>query len=304
MVKNKTAAAYIGMIMYAIIVGFSFIFVKTANAQASAAQVLTFRFALGILPHLCLLLCGKEKISLRAFGKPSLLLATLTYIGFLGFQALGLLYTTSIISGILFAMTPVFARLIAGVVLKEKTSWKQNLFMLLSVGSVIAMFVIGSADKLHGIDLRGFLLLVLSTFCCSVSNVFMRYVKKEHAPLQVSFYCCFAGLVVCGTLLTVLNTVNGTWSATLLPWTNSEFLSAILYLGILCTFVTTNLLSYSLHYLPAVNATIWGNVSTAISVVAGAILLQEPLLPYQIICTLLIIVGVLGISFSGTRQNQ
>lgn len=304
MVKNKTFAAYVGMILYALFVGFSFLFVKTANGLGTATQVMTFRFTAAFLPHILLLILGKEKIRLSSLKKPSLLLASLTYVGFLGFQAYGLLYTTSIVSGILFAMTPIFARLIAGVLLKEKTTWLQNIFMLLSVCSVIAMFIIGSADELGGIDLRGFFLLLASTLCCSVSNVLMRYVKKDHSPMEISFFCCFTGSVLFWVISIFVNPLGGSWATALSPLSDGKFLWAILYLGICCTFITGNLISYSLRYLPAVNATIWGNVSTAISVVAGALVLREALLPYQIVCTLLIITGVLGISFAGGKRSS
>jgi len=193
---------------------------------------------------------------------------------------------------------------IAGVVLKEKTTWLQNVFMAVSVCSVIALFVIGSADAFHGLDIRGLILLMLSTLSCAASNVLMRYVKKEHPPLEVSFYCCFMGTAIFWGITLIVNAVTGNWQTTFAPLSSGKFVWAILYLGICCTFITSNLISYSLRHLPAVNATIWGNVSTAISVVAGALLLREPLMPYQVICTVLIITGVMGISFSGKQQNK
>lgn len=302
--KNKTLTAYLGMILYALFVGFSFSFVKTANGMGTATQVMTFRFSAAFLPHLLLLILGKEKISLRTLKNPALLFSALTYVGFLGFQAYGLLYTTSIVSGILFAMTPIFARLIAGVLLKEKTTWLQNAFMLLSVCSVIVLFVIGSTGALQGIDLRGLLLLLASTLCCSVSNVLTRYIKNDYSPLQINCYSCFVGAALFWIISLFANSIGGTWDSAFLPLSNGKFLVAILYLGICCTFITGSLISNSLRYLPAVNTTIWGNVSTAISVVAGALVLKEDLQIYQIVCTVLIITGVLGISFAGSKPAK
>ena len=62
--------------------------------------------------------------------------------------------------------------------------------------------------------------------------------------------------------------------------------------------MTGALITYALRTLPAMSATIFGNFSTALSVVAGALILREPLYPYQLVCTLLIVIGVLGISLS------
>ena len=295
--KNKTLSAYIGIFFYAAFVGFSFLFVKNSAGIAAPLQTMTFRFIAGLLPSLILLLTGKLKILLKGKPKWSLLLMAVTYVWFLGFQAFGLVYTTSIVSGILFAIVPIFARLIAGFVLKEKTTWLQNIFMLCSVGSVIALFAIGSLDELGAIDRRGFILLLCSSLSCATSNVLMRYVKKSYSPKEISYFNCIAGVAIFGVWSIISCTVNGTWGSYFAPLADKTYLLGILYLGICCTFITGNLISYSLRYLPAVNTTIWGNFSTAISVVAGALILREPLAPYQLVCTVLIVVGVLGISF-------
>lgn len=297
MKKKSTFVAYLCIIAYALAVGLSFLFVKKSTGIATPLQTMTFRFCTGFIPYLILLAIGKLRISLKGVKKGPIFVMALTYASFLGFQAFGLVYTTSIVSGILFAMVPIFARIVGGIVLKEKTTWLQNIFMCLSVGSVVALFLIGSKDALTNIHPWGFVLLILCSLSCAVSNVYMRRVRMDFTPLQVGFMSCFAGVVLYVSSSLVVNTVQGSWDTFFLPLTNPDFLGPILYLGIMCTFFSGLMLSYSLSRLPAVNATIWGNVSTAISVVAGAIFLHEPLFPYQIVCTLLIICGVLGISF-------
>jgi multidrug transporter EmrE-like cation transporter len=77
-----------------------------------------------------------------------------------------------------------------------------------------------------------------------------------------------------------------------------------LYIGIACTFLTGSLISYALRHLPAMTATIWGNLATVTSIIAGAVLLKEPLYTYQIVCTVLIITGVAGISYFTKPQNE
>lgn len=302
--KNKKASAYIGMVIYAVLVGFTFIFVKNSTDVASPLETMTFRFAAAMLPFIVLLIAGKLKVSIKGKSKIAILFEALTYVGFLGFQAFGLRYTTSIVSGILFAMVPVFARIAGGIILREKTTALQNVCMCMSVAAVIAMFVIGSIDTLAAIDWRGFVLLAVSSICCAVSNVLMRHVKREYKPLEISFISCLLGFIIFALMSIVTNTVNGTWSTFFEPLKNTGFLVGVLYLGIFCTFVTGVLVSRSLRHLPAVNATIWGNVSAAISVVAGALVLGEPLHVYQIICTVVIIAGVLGISFLGSKKRD
>ena len=56
--------------------------------------------------------------------------------------------------------------------------------------------------------------------------------------------------------------------------------------------------------MEAAKGTIFGNVSTAISIVAGVVVLGEDLMWYHIVCTALIIAGVVGMSLSGRKKEE
>jgi drug/metabolite transporter (DMT)-like permease len=55
--------------------------------------------------------------------------------------------------------------------------------------------------------------------------------------------------------------------------------------------------------MPPINATIFGNLSTAISIVAGVVFLNESLKYYHIICSILIIIGVIGVSMPKRKKR-
>ncbi len=80
---------------------------------------------------------------------------------------------------------------------------------------------------------------------------------------------------------------------------NLQFILSITYLGSACVVLSVFLMSYMLRHLEALKASLFGNLSTAISIVAGVLLLSEPLLSYHIICTILIVIGVIGVSAAG-----
>ena len=96
--------------------------------------------------------------------------------------------------------------------------------------------------------------------------------------------------------------INSNISNYFLLMKNPGFLIASAYLGIFCTMVTAFLISYMLANMEAVKATIFGNLSTAIALIAGMLILKEPLEFYHIICTALIILGVVGVSISGKKK--
>jgi len=301
--KNKVA--YLGMFVYALLVGFSFLASKNSVGLATPLQTMTFRFTVAFIVMGLAVALKIIKVDYKGGNKLHLLATSATYVAFLGFQAFALEYTTSIVSGILFAIVPILSRIFAGIILKEKSTALQNVFMCLSVFSVIALFLIGSLDSLKALDARGVVLLILSSTSCAVSNVMMRYVKQSYSPGTISLTSFALGCAFFWLFSIVQNTACGTWDTFFEPLKNTSFLISVIYLGIGCTVISGVLMSWSLRWLPAVNATIWGNMSTAISVVAGALVLHEKLYAYQIICTVLIIIGVVGISvFTQKKQKE
>jgi drug/metabolite transporter (DMT)-like permease len=63
-------------------------------------------------------------------------------------------------------------------------------------------------------------------------------------------------------------------------------------------------MAYLQSKIQSAKAAVFGNVSTAISIVAGAVILGEPLYAYHIICSVFIVTGALGINFSGRRGGK
>lgn len=294
------STAYVSAFFYAVISGFSFMNTKISLTFASLTQTLFLRFSAALI--FVLLLAAFKIIKLRFRGKPKryLLIASGSYVLLIFFQSFGLVYSTSVVCGILFAVVPVFSRIIGGFVLKEKSTGVQNAFAALSISSLITMLAIGSFDSLRSIHPFGFILLLTAGILCAVSNVYMRFVRAHYSPVEISFVSIVIGFLA---MLPLAAFTEG-FKNYLVPLQNSRFLFAILYIGIACTFLTGSLISYALRHLPAMTATIWGNLTTVTSIIAGAVLLKEPLYTYQIVCTLLIITGVAGISYFTKSQNE
>lgn len=304
MERKRKGKVYFAAAMFSSIVGFSFIGVKTALLSASALETLAYRFNFAFLAVCLLVVFGWAKIQLKGKKKKKLFLTAGFYIAFMFFQAIGLMFSTSIESGIIFATIPILAKLIAGVVLKESSTWKQNVFVCLSVAAVIAMFV-QSATNLS-VNLAGLFILLISSLCMAISNVLMRYVRAEFKPVEISFFIAAGGWL----LFNVMAVIGGWRAGTLSHYgqllTDMPFLISTAYLGVLSTLLSALLMSYMLANMEAIKATIFGNLSTAISIVAGVVILGESLEWYHLVCTLLIIVGVIGVSMpaaGGGRKN-
>ena len=286
---NKLKEAYAAAILFSVLVGFSFLGIKTCIIHANTLEILVWRYNWAALCMALLLIFQIFKLELKGKPKRNLFLTAGFYIGFIILQTIGLIFSTSVESAIIFAMIPIMSKIIAGIFLGEKSTWFQNIFIGLSVAALIIMIIAGATDVTA--NPVGIVILVISSLSMAISNVFMRYVRTEYKPVEITASICFIGAFIFNLATFILGDVGNYFE----PLKCMEFILATAYLGIPCTVVSALLVAFMLRHMPAVNATMFGNLSTAISIVAGVVVLGEPLLTYHIVCTLLIIMGVVGV---------
>ena len=90
-------------------------------------------------------------------------------------------------------------------------------------------------------------------------------------------------------------TVKGDPAEYLGPLSSPGYIVSLLYLGVFCSVICFFLSCYSLSTLSVARATVFANLTTTVSVLAGAIILHEPLSHIGILCCVLILVGIYGV---------
>jgi len=295
--------AYFFALLHTLITGLSFLFTKTALKFAGPIDVLAFRFTASIIAMIVPIML--KRIHINFAGKNLFQvcsLALLYPIAFFLFQTLGLVYATSSEGGILQAVTPIFTMILAAVFLKEKTTSYQKFSILLSVAGVVYIFVMKGA----GLDLTevlGITLLLLSSIASAGYHVLTRITVRQFSITEVSFVMTLLGFVFFNLAAIISHTINGSVNQFFTPVQNSEFVISILYLGILSSLVTSLLNNYILKKIEAAKVSVFGNLRTVITIIAGVYLLKEQLFFYHIIGSLMIILGVLGTNYVGSRQQ-
>lgn len=292
---------YGAAVLFSLIVGFSFLAIKNSMVVATPLEILTHRYNFAAIAAFIPLALGHRDVNFENKSREKLFLTTGFYLGFMSFQALGLVFATSIESGIIFAVVPIFAKIIAYFYLGEKGTLVQNAFVILSISAVIAMFVFGAQD-FQGVSMIGLILLIISSVLMAFSNVFMRGVRGEYNPATIAFSIAVGGCLLFNMISLASGVVTEGPLQYFAPLRHWEFVVATAFLGALSTTFSSRLIAYMLAHMEAVKATIFGNLSTAISIIAGVIFLKEPLHLYHIVCTTLIIIGVIGTSLSGAPR--
>lgn len=295
--------AYIAAVLYAAIIGLSFLFVKMTVTVAHPIDVLAHRFALSLIVVSIPVILGwiKIRLSLRDLWR-IIPLGLLSPVLFFAFQAFGLVSSNSSEAGIIQAMAPVFTLVLASVFLKERTSTMQKLFLLLSVVGVVFIFIMQGSGMSIG-NLKGIALLLLSTVCFAGYGVLARPLTQRYKPLELTWVTLMVGCIVFNAASLIRHASSGSMMDYIKPLGDTSYLGALAYLAILSTMISTLLASYALTHLEASQMSVFSNLSTLISIVGGAWILHEPVGYYHYIGALLIIAGVLGTNMSGRKQR-
>lgn len=294
--------AYIAAISYAFIIGLSFMFVKVTLTVASPIDTLAHRFTFAFIGIVILMVFLKNKLTIKKYDLLKILpLAILYPIVFFTFQVLGLARISSSEAGIIQATIPIFTLALAGLLLKEKATRGQLVFISLSVLGVIYMLIMNGANATTG-NVIGSGFILLSALAASLYNVFARRLTKQYSLLTLTYVMTLCGFVIFNGMALGNHLVNGTINEFFQPLTHVDFVIAILYLGLLSSLGTSYLSNYALSKLEASQMSVFSNFATLITILAGVLVLQEVFHLYHFIGGILIIIGVIGTNYFGHRK--
>lgn len=295
--KNNNRFVYIAAISYALITGLSFLFTKIALSVSNPLDILAFRFTAAFMAVVLLLLFrvislnyDMEKI------KRILPLALLYPLMFFTFQTFGLQYASSSEAGILLASAPVFTLILARIFLGEKPSILQTLSVIVSVIGVIYI-TLTKGTSFDFRNIKGIIFLILSALSFSGYSVMARILTKDFNSMELSFMMSIISFICFNTLAIGNHLIAGTLNTFLTPLKNIKFIIAIIYLGVLSSLITSLLTNYILSKIEASKMSVFSNLGTVISIIAGVVFLNEKIYYYHIIGSILIIGGVIGTNF-------
>ena len=289
--------AYIAAVLYAIIIGFSFLFSKLTLALASPLDTLAHRFTVSFIFASIPVLLGWIKLDINKKDILRILPLSLFYpTMFFGFQIFGLVYISSSEAGIIQAAIPIFTMILSIIFLKERPSILQKISMLLSVAGVVYIFFMKGINLKSNIFI-GIMLILLSALSSAGNNVLARKMTGKYTPICLTYIITAIGFVFFNIMAIIDHALKGTLNVYFKPFTNPLFVGSIVYLGILSSLITSLLVNYALSKIEASKMSVFSNLSTLITMLAGVIFLGETLQYFHIIGAMMIILGIIGTNF-------
>ncbi|MGH0827136.1 EamA family transporter [Bacillus wiedmannii] len=296
-----TTKAYLSALLYSFIIGFSFMFVKLALTVTSPLDTLAHRFTVAFVAASIPIVFGFVKLNMSFKNILALLPLAIFYPAlFFAFQAFGLVYTSSSEAGIIQAAIPIFTMMLASYFLKEYTNTWQKISVLISVIGVIYIFIMNGIGT-HETSFIGIILILLSALSSAFYNVLARKMTKKFKLMDLTYTMTVIGFISFNSIAIASHINKGTIMVYFKPFTNGTFLISILYLGLLSSLLTALLLNYSLSYIEAAKISVFSNLSTLITIIAGVIFLHEQISYFHIIGTIMIILGIIGTNFWGEK---
>jgi drug/metabolite transporter (DMT)-like permease len=201
------------------------------------------------------------------------------------------------------ALIPVVVTIMAVVFLNEKPSRVQGAYVAVSVIGVV--FIIALSGDLSGTgSLLGITALVGAVITGAAYSILSRKLSRHFSPVEITFVMMWVGAIVFNAIAVVTSISQGTMSTYFAGFTSFGAVSAILYLGILSSICAFFMLNYTLSKLTASSSTVFSNLTTVVSIVAGVFVRHEPFHWYQLIGAAMIILGVWGTNYYGIKNTQ
>lgn len=272
--------------------GFSFLASRTALGEAHMFLLLSHRFLLAFLVLNLLLPTRLVRLALR--GKrllPLLLLGLAEPVVYFCGEQYGILHSNTIFSGVMIAMIPIVSMLAAAPILKERPTRGQLLFSLLSVGGVVG---VGLMSKSSGsLEWGGVAGLVVAVLAATAYTLLGRGISGEFTPFERTYVMIATGAGVF-TLFAAVH-CKGDLAAYLRPLGARPYLLSILFLALCCSVGSYFLSCYAITYMTVARETVFSNLTTAVSVFAGALFLREPFSPLGAMFCAMILLGIYGV---------
>ena len=203
---SRNALALAAVTMGNVIWGFTFLFTRVALRTTDPAVMLSLRFVVAFLLLNVLLLTGHEKVSFRGKNPKGILALTVTEIAYFYFESYGVLYTNATFSGMVLAVSPIVAIVLAMVFLKEYPTRRQALFCVLPVVGV--MLIVSAGKTLGVITPIGALFLLCSCLTSGAYKTANRKAAEEFSPFERT-YVMIGGCALVFTAAALFTTRGG-----------------------------------------------------------------------------------------------
>ncbi|MBN2899471.1 MAG: DMT family transporter [Clostridia bacterium] len=302
MIKTTELDPIMGGVLYSSLFGFSFMFVKIGlDGVGDAFHLLALRFLIAFVFIEGLRQLNVVKINLKDKNiVPLLFLSLLQPLIYFTFEAIGIAMTSSSQAGIMIAFLPIMTIILAKWILNEETSQRQMMFILLSL---VGVLIVNVNNFSLGINLQGMLALFIAVLSAALFSVYSRKYSRDFLPTEITYIMMMSGAIVFNGIELYRRIGTHSLNGYFTPLADINTLVAICFLAIFASVLVFITLNYVLSKVEASKISVFSNFTTFIAICAGVLIMKEPFTMNHAIGSMLIIIGVWGVSSKVAATN-
>ena len=309
-----TFVSYIFAFLKYTIYGLSVFFTGALTQSTDVLDILALRFLFSFVVLFALKQTGVIKVNVkikemflvteRKSVMKNLLLASLFEpVLYMFFETLGISGTSRVTAAVILSLIPVASCIAETLILKEKTTLMQKMFLFVGVAGVIYIAV--NTDTTSGNDtLQGILFMVLAVVVGALFMVFSRKSSGHFNAFEITYTSCFAGMFVFNIVNIVRHLVKGDILHYFDPFFSVENLMGFVFLAVVSTIVATSMNNFALGRIQASTMSAFGGVSTFVTVVAGVLFANGKLFYFHYIGFALILIRMFGVSYISIKKGK
>ncbi|MGB9678939.1 MAG: DMT family transporter [Thermoanaerobacteraceae bacterium] len=300
MKDTKSLYPYLAGIGMASIFGFSFLFTSMGLDIVPPMELIAYRFLIAATLITLLWLFGLIKLNYKGKNMwPLFFLSLSEPVIYFIFETYGVKYTSSSLSGLMISLIPVAVTILAVIFLNERPSLYQLLFIILSVMGVVFIILMTGIDS-KNISIIGFIYLLGAVLSAAIYTILARRYSLDFSPIEITFVMMWFAAIVFN-FVNIMNRVYYGYNflGYFIDLLDIKVLIPVIYLGVLSSVVAYFLNNFALSRLPASQASVFTNLTTVISVIAGVTIRHEAFYWYHILGAIMILIGVWGTNYYG-----
>lgn len=268
--------------------GYSFISTKTVLTQIPPISIAFFRqiIATFVLFPLALHTRCMPKLALH-----DLILAA--GAGFFGivmyfvFENSGLQYTTASNASMIVSALPIFTLISEAIFFRLSVNWKMIFCLAISIIGVSLVVTVGGRFDFASTRLFGNMLVLCAMICWVIYNIINRKLDKKYPSITITAYQSVSSVFL---YVPFVLSERTSWND--LGVLSAQTLENLFFLGIFCSALAYFFYVYAAKRLGITISSTFLNLVPVITTIFGYIVLQERLIPMQILGIGLIIASI------------
>lgn len=219
------------------------------------------------------------------------------------FEMLGISMTTGVTTAVLPSLLPIISVISESLILKERTTLLQKIFLVLGVIGVGYIAICTETDDGSN-SVLGIIFILGAVLCGSLFMVFSRSSSSHFKSFEIVYFSFMFGAVAFNAVNVVRHLIVGDILNYFAPLLSKDNIIGFLFLTVISTIIATGMDNFSLGRMQITTMAAFSGISTLITIVVGVIFMDERLYYYHFIGLTLILIRMIGVSVIAVRKDR